>query len=117
MKNLIDEEGENRAVRMFLALYGGHSGVTKEQMRKHLQMSGFDGAWPEWVTTHDGHLTKGGAQLWIRHLFSLEPAREWVGLTDEQRKHVVEMWKGGNWTAGDIIDAVEAAHGITGEKK
>ena len=37
-------------------------------------------------------------------------------LTDEQRQYVVKMWKGGNWTAGDIIDAVEAAHQI-GVKK
>ena len=43
----------------------------------------------------------------------LAQARE--PLTEEQRKHVVEMWKGGNWTAGDIIDAVEAAHGIKGK--
>ena len=36
-------------------------------------------------------------------------------LTDEQRQYVVQMWRGGNWTAGDIIDAVEAAHGIKGD--
>lgn len=33
-------------------------------------------------------------------------------LTDEQRQYVVQMWRDWNWTAGDIIDAVEAAHGI-----
>jgi hypothetical protein len=33
-------------------------------------------------------------------------------LTDEQRTAIVKRWKGGNWTCGDIIDAVEAAHGI-----
>jgi hypothetical protein len=43
-------------------------------------------------------------------LYTSPPKRE--PLTDEQRKYVVEMWKGGNWTAGDIIDAVESAHGI-----
>ena len=51
---------------------------------------------------------------WTLPLYTRPQARE--PLTDEQRKYVVEMWKGGNWTAGDIIDAVEAAHGI-GEKK
>lgn len=70
-KELLDSDGENRAVRMFLALYGGASGVTTDQMRKHLKMSGFDGAWPDWVN-QNVHLTKGGAQLWLRHLFALE---------------------------------------------
>lgn len=74
---MVDDEGENQAVRMFLALYGGQYGITAEQMRKHLKMAGFDGAWPEWASNHNGHLTKAGAQLWIRHLFSLEqPAQQ-----------------------------------------
>lgn len=34
-------------------------------------------------------------------------------LSDEQRYFIVEMWRAGHWTAGDIIDAVEALHGIT----
>lgn len=68
---MVDDEGENQAVRMFLALYGGACGVTAEQMRKHLKMAGFDHAWPIWATA-DGHLTKAGAQLWIRHLLELE---------------------------------------------
>ena len=74
---MVDDEGENQAVRMFLALYGGACGVTVEQMRKHLKMAGFDGAWPEWANSNNGHLTKAGAQLWIRHLFALEqPAQQ-----------------------------------------
>lgn len=74
---MVDDEGENQAVRMFLALYGGACGVTSEQMRKHLKMAGFDGAWPEWANSNNGHLTKAGAQLWIRHLFALaeQPAQ------------------------------------------
>jgi hypothetical protein len=81
-----DAEGENKAVRSFLMLYG-QPGLTVGQMKKHMAMSGFK-SWPTWVETeHDGaHLTKAGAQLWIRHLFALEAtphaAREWVGLTD-----------------------------------
>ena len=77
-QEMVDDEGENQAVRMFLALYGGQYGITAEQMRKHLKMAGFDGAWPEWANSHNGHLTKAGAQLWIRHLFALaeQPAQQ-----------------------------------------
>ena len=79
---LIDDEGENQAVRMFLTLYGGACGVTSEQMRKHLTMAGFDGAWPEWANSNNGHLTKAGAQLWIRHLFALEQPAQQESLKD-----------------------------------
>ena len=83
---VVDDEGENQAVRMFLALYGGSCGVTAEQMRKHLKMAGFDGAWPEWANNHNGHLTKAGAQLWIRHMFNLEqPA--------QQNPTELDIWK------------------------
>jgi hypothetical protein len=34
-------------------------------------------------------------------------------LKDEQREKIAKEWRGRNWTMGDIIDAVEAAHGIT----
>lgn len=72
---LMDDDGENRAVRCFLSLYSGTTGVTVAQMTSHLAHSGFDGYWPEWVNdpAAAGHLTKGGAQHWIRHLFSIEP--------------------------------------------
>lgn len=33
-------------------------------------------------------------------------------LTDQQREQIAAKWRGRNWTLGDIIDAVEAAHGI-----
>ena len=36
-----------------------------------------------------------------------------VPLTDEQREEIAKGWRGRNWTVGDIIDATEAAHGIT----
>jgi hypothetical protein len=68
---LIDpEDGENRAVRAFLANYSAPS-PTVERMRKHMTMSGYP-LWPEWVEDGVGHLTKGGAQNWLRHLFGLE---------------------------------------------
>jgi len=67
-----DAEGENKAVRSFLMIYG-HPGLTVGQMKNHMGMCGFK-VWPTWVDTEpDGaHLTKAGAQLWIRHLFALE---------------------------------------------
>jgi hypothetical protein len=33
-------------------------------------------------------------------------------LTEEQREKIAQGWRKRNWTLGDIIDAVEAAHGI-----
>lgn len=78
MRDLI-EDGENRAVRSFLALYGTSVGMSVGYMRKHLEMSGFDKHWPEWVgQKSDGeHLTEGGAHDWLRYLFALEqPADE-----------------------------------------
>lgn len=76
MQEMLDEEGENRAVRTFLQLYGCNNSPTVGQMRCHLEASGFDGYWPDWVGERhaDEHLTKGGAQLWIRHLLALEKA-------------------------------------------
>jgi hypothetical protein len=67
-----DAEGENKAVRSFLMLYG-QPGLTVGKMKKHMAMSDFK-SWPTWVETepHGAHLTKAGAQLWIRHLFALE---------------------------------------------
>lgn len=71
-RDLIDEDGENRAVRSFLLLYGTSCGVTAGTMARHMTASGFP-YWPDWVeTTMGSHLTKGGAQLWLRHLFNLE---------------------------------------------
>ena len=73
MTDLIDkDDGENRAVRAFLMLYGGACGVTCGQMLDHLTNSGFPHA-PYWVVgQRSAHLTKGGAQSWLRHLFALE---------------------------------------------
>lgn len=36
-------------------------------------------------------------------------------LTDEQREEIAKGWRGRNWTVGDIIDAIEAAHGNKGD--
>lgn len=71
---LLDDDGENKAVRWFLACYGGGGNKTIGTMKLHLEMSGFEGCWPEWCNTEhpSQHLTKGGAQLWLRYLFDLE---------------------------------------------
>jgi hypothetical protein len=74
------------AVRMFLSLYGNAGGVTTRQMQYHLGAAGYNGAWPEWVN-EDKHLTKAGAQLWLRHLFDLEKN------VDTSAKHVHESDK------------------------
>jgi len=73
-RTLMDTDGENRAVRCFLMIYGAQS-LTVGEMMKHMERCGYP-LWPDWVAeaAPTGHLTKGGAQHWIRHLFSLEPA-------------------------------------------
>lgn len=72
-RDLLDNDGENRAVRCFLGIYQCGSPSVK-QMKIHLEHSGFNDCWPEWVTDpkNAGHLTKGGAQDWLRYLFALE---------------------------------------------
>lgn len=88
MRPILDSDGENRAVRMFLLLYGGQFNVTTRQMASHLRAAGFNGAWPDWVQADvDAHLTKGGAQQWLRHLFNLEQK------IDTSEKHVHESDK------------------------
>lgn len=69
---LLDEDGENQAVRTFLMAYG-EPGLTVARMRRHMELAGWPQA-PEWTTKPEaqGHLTKGGAQDWLRHLFALE---------------------------------------------
>ena len=36
-------------------------------------------------------------------------------LTNEQRREIAFRWRDGNGTASEIIDMVEAAHGIKGD--
>lgn len=72
LRDLLDDDGENRAVRAFLMLYGCGN-PTAEQMAEHMRRSGFNVV-PDWVQRSPGHLTKGGTQLWLRMLFDLEKA-------------------------------------------
>ena len=72
-EDLVDADGENRAVRSFLLLYGANPQTTIGSMRSQMNLSGWTNH-PDWVNTEDPkeHLPKMGAQLWLRHLFSLE---------------------------------------------
>ena len=57
------------------------------------------------------------AQQWLDWALSVvtvhtPPPPQRKPLTDEQREEIAKGWRGRNWTVGDIIDAIEAAHGI-----
>lgn len=71
---MLDDDGENLALRAFLLYYQNGGDKSVGAMRTHLQLCGWHGCWPDWVArNHDSaHLTKAGAQLWIRHLIDLE---------------------------------------------
>ena len=71
MRQILDD-GENMAVRCFLMFYGSNPTLTLGQMRFNMQHSGYP-YYPEWVeSAKDETMTKAGAQLWLRYLFSLE---------------------------------------------
>jgi hypothetical protein len=73
LRDLVDQDdGENRAVRSFLALYGANT-VSVGAMKAHMRAYGWDNCWPTWAEPMEReHLTKGGAQHWLRFLFALE---------------------------------------------
>lgn len=83
MDDLMDDDGENLAVRAFLAKYQSDTCTTQIAMCLHLKASGFDCAWPKWAEGSQ-HLTKLGAQSWLRHLFALEPRPAIPSLTDAE---------------------------------
>lgn len=114
---LLDSDGENQAVRWFLACYGGGGDKSIGTMKLHLEMSGFDGCWPDWCNTAPAgaHLTKGGAQLWLRHLFNLEVQQ--ATTSDERAELIARLDEASSpgWTheeidelcgkAADMLDA------------
>lgn len=72
LDGLVDESGENRAVSMFLAMYGTEAEVSIARMQTHLENCGFRDCAPGWVAEEEGLLTITRAREWIRHLFQLE---------------------------------------------
>jgi len=72
-RTLIDQNGENLALRSFLMQYSCDRAASVADMAQHMRRSGWDGFWPGWVSSSDArHLTKLDAQRWIRHLLDLE---------------------------------------------
>ena len=75
-ENLLDDDGENLAVRAFLMQYSCDRALTVGEMRKHMDRSGWSLEFcPDFARTgytDKVHLTKVGAQLWIRHLINME---------------------------------------------
>lgn len=68
---------------------------------------------PDQFCKHCGYITAVHLHRWdCRAMLAAAPAQQ--PLTDEQRKSITAMWsrENRNYTASDIIDAVEAAHGI-----
>jgi len=74
-QQMLDADGQNLAVRSFLLMYSCDRLISIADMRNYMEMSGWGGMWPEVVSDTGGrqNLTKACAQVWIRHLFSLEP--------------------------------------------
>lgn len=106
-RELLDTDGENRAVRAFLMLYG-QQGVTAKSMQAHMEAMGYPYA-PDWVDRSPGHLTKGGAQLWLRMLFDLEGARlRALEVITECRDALAEEL--GAWDIDPPLHHVKQAH-------
>lgn len=71
MKDLLDGDGENRAVRAFLL--GLELGIKfYGPMKVHMTRMGYP-YWPEeFARLEDMHISKNAQQHWLRHLFDLE---------------------------------------------
>ena len=63
--------------------------------------------------TRPVHMTTVAIQAAKDALKAMPAAQPAVPLTDSQREEIAKGWRSRNWTVGDIIDATEAAHGIT----
>lgn len=79
-EKILRDDGENLALRAFLTKYQS-SVTTLGRMKAHMEALGWDNH-PEWIKGGDlDYLTTAGAQLWIRHLISLETLPPVVGLS------------------------------------
>lgn len=74
--NLVEEDGENMAVRSFLMLYSGGASITVGEMRSLMDSCGWPLEYcPDFARLGENaheYLSKAGAQAWLRHLFSFE---------------------------------------------
>lgn len=82
IRKLVDNDGENIALRSFLRHYGGMRAPTIGEMRDNMELSGWVGCWPDFVidAVDRTPLTEACAQQWIRHILQLErgtPAAQW----------------------------------------
>ena len=74
-RQLLHADGENLAVRSFLMFYSCDTSRKISEMAEHMALSGwsYEKYCPDCLKDfREDHLTKADAQLWIRHLFSLE---------------------------------------------
>lgn len=124
-RELLDDEGENRAVRSFLLQYSCDRSITVGAMLAHMNRSGWRGDAPAFALSvrPEEHLTKAGAQLWIRHLLSLEraamqtaePVRVGTRSTDDLQHMLWSATISGcavtinHIEAGQFLDAIKAA--------
>lgn len=71
--DLLDTDGENKAIRSFLR-FCLKPGVTIGEMRDNMESAGWEGCWPDSIGAADWNstLTKFELQAWLRHLFGLE---------------------------------------------
>lgn len=118
LDRLLDTDGENRAVRAFLLGLRSEAGRSVAAMRSHMKYSGFP-HWPQWVadSAPGVHLTKAGAQSWLRHLFGLESTNALdAPLTQAARDVLAERYRQigvEGWTPehdnehdkGELVDA------------
>lgn len=90
---ILDSDGENRALRTFLSIYAdSNDAMMVGAMARHMESLGWDNH-PKWIDENPhSNLTKAGAQLWIRHLLSLE-----------QKSAINTIASSGNYFPGEIM--------------
>lgn len=112
--DLIDTDGENKAIRSFLRFCLNPS-ISIGEMRDNMAMSGWEGCWPDSIGAADWNstLTKFETQAWLRHLFSLEaqfaPAMaDLVVRADALPDYARDQAAAGMGIAARDMDAVDA---------
>lgn len=82
IRKLHADDGENLAVRAFLARYGAGQAPTVGDMRDHMRAVGWADHWPDEVCTapSDEPVSMASAQRWLSYLFELgrrTPGAHW----------------------------------------